>query len=1071
LAKFKKIKSMKKFFLVNILILIAFYSFSQGEKLFTAIQQSHLGAVYALEYSADGRFLVTGSSDHTLKLWEVATGKVIRTFYGHKKRITSISISADASKMISGSTDNSAIIWEISTGKILSKIEMKDRITSVALNKEGTKALVGGYDWHVFVYDVAQKEVVRQLKSNPDKGSGAGVSLAFSEDESYFLISGDDKRMTIYSAVDTSYHQEFRSEKEGWCGGCGTQFSLLGNKILLTSKRSGVKEFSFSGKELNSFEIEEEQTQLVSSAKFIVFSSESEITVLDRKSFKLVRKIPIADEGCFSLALHPVQNTLAVGLKNHKIIFFNLDNGKQTATFSGLNETTEINYDITSMWEYYIANALEKKNNIVLSPSQKFILKGKVDSSFVAINLETGRIEKVFRGHKKTVLDFVFLKEGKQLLSADESGELILWEFETQKIIKKINAHRDPILDLGINSTETEFFTASWDGTLKIWDAKTFVLKNSIKLEKGAPYTAQFVQNDLYLLVANLKDNVFLFEKNTGKLITEYIGHTDVSQQLIFNPNSKEFISASWDGMLKIWSITSGLQEISIQTPNVLQALALSPSTKRIAFSGEDRDVYLMSENTISDTLKGHAAPVTSLLFRGDNFLISYSADGEMILWDLVNKRQVYSHYTLGVKDWLVRTPNGHFDATQDIRKYLYYIKGNESFSIDRFFDRFYTPGLIQKALKNNSVGLGSVLQDLNHFPPPLIDVETEIESKDGQKDISLKLAITDQGGGIDEIKVTLNGKRIPIEDQRGLDRSPEKGNKLFKFLTIQSVPGVNHIEVSAFSKARVESKVIVKDVLNESSELVEDCHVLVIGINKYANSSLNLNFAVADAESFSKAIKSQGKKLFRKVYVHELTDAQATKENILKKLDEIASSCQPQDVFLFYYAGHGVMLENDFYFVPAEVTRLYDEEVKQKALFVQDVQKKALQIKALKQVMIMDACHSGAAVSALAQRGAGTEKAIAQLSRSTGIHVLASTNSEQTAKEFIKLEHGVFSYVLLEGLAGKADGSPKDGNISVYELKSYLDTHVPALTQELKGSSQYPYTFSIGNDFPLSTE
>lgn len=1062
---------MRRILLFIAFITQVFCSFSQGDKLFTAIQQSHLGAIYALQYSADGRFLVTGSSDHTLKLWEVNTGKVIRTFYGHKKRITSISISFDGSKMISGSTDNSAIVWDVQTGELLSKIEMKDRITSVALNKAGTKALIGGYEWQVLMYDILQKQIVRNLKSNPDKGSGAGVNLAFSEDESLVLISGDDKRMTIYSVSDTAYHKEFRSEKEGWCGGCGTQFSSFGNKIILTSRRSGVKEFTFSGKETNSFDIEEEQTQLVSSSKYVVFSSESVITVLDRKSFKQIRKIPIADEGCFSLALHPTQNTLAVGLKNHKIIFFNLESGKQTATFSGLNETTEINYDITSMWEYYIANALEKKNNLALSPSQKYILKGKVDSSFVAINLETGRIDKVFRGHKKTVLDFNFINEGKQILSADESGEVILWDFETQKEIKRLKAHRDPILDLGINNAETEFFTASWDASVKIWDAKTFELKNTIRLEKGAPYTAQFVQHDLYLLISNLKDNVFLFEKNTGKLIKEYIGHTDVCQQLVFNSEAKEFVSASWDGMLKKWSITSELQEFSIQTPNVLQALAMSPSTKLMAFSGEDRDVYLLTNEKITDTLKGHAAPVTSLVFRGNNYLISYSADGEMILWDLVNKKQVYSHYSLGAKDWLVRTPSGHFDATQEIRKYLYYIKGNESFSIDRFFDRFYTPGLIQKALKNNSVGDGSVIQDLKLFPPPHIEIETELETKNGQKEINLKLAITDQGGGIDEIKVTLNGKRIPLEDQRGLERSPEKGNKLFKFMSIMSVPGVNHLEVSAFSKARVESKVSVKDVMNESVELVEDCHVLVIGINKYANSNLNLNFAVADAESFSKAIKSQGKKLFRKVYVHELTDTEATKENILKKLDEIAAMCQPQDVFLFYYAGHGVMVENDFYFVPTEVTRLYDDEVKQKALYVQDVQEKALKIKALKQVMIIDACHSGGAVSALAQRGAGTEKAIAQLSRSTGIHVLASTNSEQTAKEFIKLEHGVFSYVLLEGLAGKADGSPLDGNISIYELKSYLDTHVPALTQELKGSSQYPYTFSIGNDFPISTD
>ena len=118
-----------------------------------------------------------------------------------------------------------------------------------------------------------------------------------------------------------------------------------------------------------------------------------------------------------------------------------------------------------------------------------------------------------------------------------------------------------------------------------------------------------------------------------------------------------------------------------------------------------------------------------------------------------------------------------------------------------------------------------------------------------------------------------------------------------------------------------------------------------------------------------------------------------------------------------------------------------------------------------------MDACQSGGSVELLAMRGSQEEKAIAQLSRSAGIHVMASAGSEQNAKEITQLGHGLFTYVLLKAMSGAADGAPKDGKITIYELKSYLDDQVPELNRQYSGKIQYPYTFSRGHDFPIVFE
>jgi uncharacterized caspase-like protein len=249
----------------------------------------------------------------------------------------------------------------------------------------------------------------------------------------------------------------------------------------------------------------------------------------------------------------------------------------------------------------------------------------------------------------------------------------------------------------------------------------------------------------------------------------------------------------------------------------------------------------------------------------------------------------------------------------------------------------------------------------------------------------------------------------------------------------------------------------------------VIDCYLVSIGINEYKNPALDLNYAKADAKAFSKIIDEKGKRLFKQIELVELYDGQATRENILEALDKLAETIRPEDVFLFYYAGHGSMVENKFYFIPTESVSLYQiDKLAEESLYAGLMQEKFKNIRALKQIVIMDACQSGGSTEILAQRGAMEEKALAQLSRSSGVHVLAAAGSEQFATELGNLGHGLFTYVILEALNGGADGAPKDGNVTIYELKAYLNDQVPELSKKYKGSTQWPYTFSIGHDFPV---
>jgi hypothetical protein len=160
---------------------------------------------------------------------------------------------------------------------------------------------------------------------------------------------------------------------------------------------------------------------------------------------------------------------------------------------------------------------------------------------------------------------------------------------------------------------------------------------------------------------------------------------------------------------------------------------------------------------------------------------------------------------------------------------------------------------------------------------------------------------------------------------------------------------------------------------------------------------------------------------------------------------------------------------ENTFYLVPHDVTRIYgaSQSLSENGLPASRLRELSAGIAAQKQLFILDACNSGGALQAFAERGASQEKALAQLARATGTHWITASSADQLATEFADLGHGAFTHTLLQALGGAADTGDK--RITVNELKAYLETELPAVSKRHKGSPQYPSSYGYGQDFPIA--
>jgi WD40 repeat protein len=97
-------------------------------------------------FTVDGRHLITGSGDYTIKLWDLDTGREVRRLEGHSGTVYAVALSADGKRLLSGSLDGTARLWDMDTGNETALFDSRSGpIYAVAFAADGT-ILTGGYD-------------------------------------------------------------------------------------------------------------------------------------------------------------------------------------------------------------------------------------------------------------------------------------------------------------------------------------------------------------------------------------------------------------------------------------------------------------------------------------------------------------------------------------------------------------------------------------------------------------------------------------------------------------------------------------------------------------------------------------------------------------------------------------------------------------------------------------------------------------------------------------------------------------------------------------------------------------
>jgi len=1080
---------MKLLNLPATLLLVSLFSgplFSQSVE--TIVQTGHYAPVTAACYSPDGRFIATGSDDKTVKLWRRSDGKEIRTFQGNTSGISMVEINRQGTDILSVSDNGTITVWEISTGKLVNQIrQADDRFTCASFHPGGTKIIAGTRKSGISLWDIVDGTRISGITPvkkdlNYEKGFDypEAKSIAYSTDGKYIIAGVQDYTAILFDATTGKEIRKYKNQNSE-CTSCAVNAVLSAdNKLVIIGSSDSVKVFEAeTGKFLKALYGQGGEAEMLcisANNRYLAAMEYGVAELWDLNTWtRVLRKGDYSDRKVMSVALSPDGKELVAGNEKRTADVIGTGKGEVIMTLKGyLNQVDE--RILTDSYMYWAALV----NKARLSPDGRYIAVGRTGNNAKILDFKTGNVFRTLRGHKSMVISLAFSADSRYLATGGIDGRVIIWDVETGNAVRTFTFpdEKEAIFSLDFSNDGKMLAAAIWAGYVIIWDTSTGERIRAISPhDKRGCYQVKFTPNGLYFVSAGLDMKMKLIEIDTGEEVRTFIGHADETliNSVNFNAAGDRFITAGQDGSVRIWDIASGLQvkRLKAHTGGASSA-TFDPTGKFIITGGEDFMVKLWDANSgdLVCGFEGHKGGVGDVNVTSDlRYLISGSRDGSIKIWDVASKKEVVSVVFINDNDWFIRNPEGYFDATEGAYGSISFVRGTEIFNIGQFFNEFYRPGLYREAFGNNPAFRQNLMQTVEKYPPPKVEiVMPDAGEPTDNAFTTFMVKVTNNGGGVKEFKVMQNGKRQDV-DYSDLTKMSKAGQYAMKTFDVNLVPGNNEITVSAFSEGDIESAPATIDLVYKGLQKSSDCWVLSIGINNYENESMTLTYARPDAQAVAETINRKASKLFNKIHVYTLLDRDATRAKILSTLDEISKQMKKEDVFVWFYAGHGSTVDNGFYFITSEVTGMYQQDKLKGALYVKDLQEKFRELPALKQVVFIDACHSGSSVETLAMRGGAEEKALAQLSRSSGIHVMASSESQQQSAEIKSLNHGVFTYVLLEALNGKADGAPLDQKVTVYEIKSYIDDQVPEISYKLIRHKQFPSTFSIGHDFPLVME
>ncbi len=1059
---------MNKIFAIGFaLFAICFSVFAQGTRKFAletpasqkkqsvreiVVQESPSGSIQYLKYSLDGKHIFA-TDDDAAYMYETESGVFLKKIKKQSKSHRNADCYPDASAIAYIDKSNQPAVYNMNTAKttiLSSAIDAKYNDIYITVSPDGNYIAVGEESGKLHIYNAKtlKKNYLIDLK---DKGVSLPSEFTFTPDSKKIamIASGNDTQSRVV-AIDLQGNILGSIETGAYSS--NLTFSPNGNYFAVETKDSIVI-YDFTYKTIKS------KIYVSNAIGDLKFSPDNKFlfTVygLSLHKFSLSGQL-VSDIETSSIRLfcfNPYNTDEITIAFSSSICIYNFD-GQIRGKIEGAGQASD--------------TIFTPKTDIIYQVAGDYWYS--IDKTFIPNIIHIQDV-----GYRKSTTNRGVLFSKAEGDENSKRYSLYFHSFSDNSVKKLSNFvfEKEPYI---FENSDDTFFAIHIDKKVFIYDTK--------KTEKFSSYTTadsfyvyeKISPSHKFIVLENFGGNSsYIYNIKTGKVFETK------SNYIVFSADDKYCAMSdreNYSGILVYdtisWNIIKRFGGVSFS--------AFSNSGKYFLTSGHAGDAYLYNFNTEKLIKKIETESISDLCFSSDDKRILVTTFGRILKNFSIATGELLSSTIVNENgDWLTYTPEGYFNGSESgIKNFVHVVNGMEVTGLDQLADVYYRPDLVAAKLRGEDISAQDGFVPLNSViatgDAPVVQF-TNTPASTKNQDVTVNFSVQDAGGGIGAVYVSLNGKVIQVqsgtrkftlEGSNSATPQTHTGGKTVQFShTVSLSAGENIIEAYATNEAGViESRHAQTRIMWQGETAKPNLYVLAVGVNKYRDRSLWLNYSVPDAQSVLANFGGLKTSLYQNIYTSELLDGDVTRENIAAKFAELSPRVKSDDVFIFYVAGHGTAKNGDYYFIPSNFRYTDASAVLAQGISKTDILQFMSNIKAGKTVILLDTCNSGAFLNDSGTRGFEEKTAMERLVRATGQAVLMASSDTQSAMEGYE-GHGVFTYVLLQALSGKADAN-RDGYTTLGELASYVEEQVSELSFQKWGYEQVPMKELRKQDFPL---
>jgi WD40 repeat protein len=542
--------------------------------------------IRSLAFSPDGHTFASGNAVGAINLWDLRYSSPIRELQGHTGDVLAVEFDPRGKTLLSGGTDAAVRLWNIDIGAILQTFETSETVYDVAVSPN-SRYVAFGVNEDVQLLDVASFQIVRTLEGHTE----FITAVDFSPDSMRLLSASADNTIRLW---DVETGQPLQVQDGALDSGTEVEFDFIQDVAFGPTGRTAVSS-----------------------------SIDTWIRLWDVESGRTLQALQASDSSTQQLAYDPNGNFISG--TGETLIHWN---------FSGANFNREFTVSDTQVTSLYI------------SPDSQTLLVGSDDGTLSLWNIGVQELTHNFDGHRAQITGTLFNQAQQLIISASRDNTLRVWSLDTGLVVQEFSSS-NPITSLALSPDGVTVLTGDSTGVLRLWNVETGQFRLFSGRHDGIVLSNVFNSDGRLALSTSSDGTARLWDVDEGKLVGIYTGHSNWVTLGFFLPDGTNAMTGSWDGTLQRWD-TQTLRTIEAVTEHsALAETLLANASGRPTLGGDantlanlweimyDPSVYIPPEILAS---------VTVIAFTPDGQLIlTGHRDGKVRVWN-TDYHELVSH-------------------------------------------------------------------------------------------------------------------------------------------------------------------------------------------------------------------------------------------------------------------------------------------------------------------------------------------------------------------------------------------------------------------------------------------